>query len=260
MVRNGCIYLITNDNNGKKYVGQHHNTKPARRFYEHCNSAIKGKSTCILAKAIRKNGVEAFKIETLGIFPHDSLDTMECYYAEQFETYIWDDPKPGYNMVWCGGVGRMRGIKATPETKEKMSKTRTGKTIHDQAFKDALAERNRNREYTEEDRNKLSEIHKGLFTKEIRMKMSESHKKKYEEDEQYRIKNIEGQRKRRQNETEEDKERYRQNTNKQFSTPEAREKQRQTTNKQFSTPEAREKHRQTMLRYYEKKRNEGLTP
>jgi len=240
MVRIGCIYLITNIHNGKMYVGQHYNSKPERRFYQHCYSAIKNTSTtCILANAIRKNGVESFKLETLGVFPVDSLDNMECYYAEQFGTYIWDEPNPGYNMIWCGGVGKMRGIKPSQETRNKMSKTRTGKPIHDKAFKDALAKRNSEREYTEEDRNKMSERANLLVTEEKRNEMSKIIKKKYEEDKQYRKNILEAQQKRRQNETEEDKERYRKNTK-----------------KQFSTPEAREKHRQTMLNYYKKKRNE----
>ena len=242
MVRNGCIYLITNIHNGKRYVGQHYNSKPDRRFYQHCHSANKGKSTtCILANAIRKNGVESFKLETLGIFPIDSLDNMECYYAEQFGTYMWDEPNPGYNMIWCGCVGRMRGIKPSQETRDKMTKTRTGKPIHDQAFKDALAKRNSKREYTEEDRKKMSERTKLLMTEEKRKEMSEIQKKKYEENEQHRKNILEAQQKRRQNESKDAKEKYRKNTN-----------------KQFSTPESRERHRQIMLKYYENKRNEKL--
>jgi group I intron endonuclease len=242
MVRNGCIYLIRNIHNGKMYVGQHYNSNPERRFYQHCHSAIKGKSTtCILANAIRKYGVESFKLERLGIFPIDSLDNMECYYAEQFGTYTWDEPNPGYNMIWCGGVGRMRGIKPSQETKDKMSKTRTGKAIHDQSFKDALAKRNSERVYTEEIRKQMSETAKSLMTGEKRKELSEIIKKKYEEDEFYRKNVLDSQRRRRENETEGDKERYRKNTN-----------------KQFSSPEARERHRQIMLKHYENKRNEKL--
>jgi hypothetical protein len=77
------------------------------------------------------------------------------------------------------------------------------------------------------------------MTEEKRKEMSKIIKKKYNEDEDYRKKVLEAQQKRRENETERDKERYRKNTN-----------------KQFSTLEAREKHRQIMLKYYEKKRNE----
>jgi hypothetical protein len=166
---------------------------------------------------------------------------MECYYAEQFGTYTWDEPNPGYNMIWCGGVGRMRGIKPSQETRDKMTKTRTGKLIHDQAFKEALAKRNSEREYTEEDRKNMSERAKLLMTEEKRKELSEILKKRYEEDEQHRKNILEAQQNRRQNESESDKEKYRKNTN-----------------KQFSTPEAREKHRQIMLKYYENKRNEKL--
>jgi hypothetical protein len=50
-----------------------------------------------------KHGRESFKFETLCVVPRNRLNDMECYWAEQLETYIWDNPG-GYNMVWCGNI------------------------------------------------------------------------------------------------------------------------------------------------------------
>lgn len=119
----GCVYLWT-CHNGKKYVGQHHKDDPKIRTAQHFNNAKKGKPLK-LYRAIRKYGKEAFTIEVLIICPNDSLDNMECYYAEQFETYIWDNPG-GYNMVWCGD-SPMRGLRQSPESCAKMRQARLGK-------------------------------------------------------------------------------------------------------------------------------------
>jgi group I intron endonuclease len=100
----GCIYLITNTENGKKYVGQHNKPDPSTRFKQHIKSAIKDQSHFLLHNSIRKYGAENFKIETLCTCPWDSLDNMEGYYAEQYESYIWD-ANPGYNMILCGVNG-----------------------------------------------------------------------------------------------------------------------------------------------------------
>ena len=64
---------------------------------------------------MRKYGPDEFKVETLCIVPHESIDNMEAYWAEQLETYMWDTPG-GYNMVWCG-TGCRRGIPHTAATK-----------------------------------------------------------------------------------------------------------------------------------------------
>jgi len=242
-IQYGCIYLIKNTVNDKKYVGQHNRSEPSRRFYMHINAALKGKNkTCILANAIRKYGADAFTIEILGVFPFDELDTKECYYAELHKTYIWDEPNPGYNMIWCGGVGKRRGIKPSEETKAKMSEAHKGKKIHDEAFRKRLAERNKERIFTEEDRENMSKRAIEHATPEVRKQMSATIKKKHEEDETYRKNVLEGQQKRRLCESEADKAKY-----------------RETTLKQFSTPGAKEKHRQIMLKYYENKKKAKLS-
>ncbi len=124
----------------KKYVGQHATTDHLKRYKSHIKASETPK--VMLHCAIKSYGVDNFICEKLCEFPQGSLDNMECYYAEQFETYIWDN-KPGYNMVWCGAGGRrgiksslehiekirqaLVGVKHTPERIEKMKQTKTGK-------------------------------------------------------------------------------------------------------------------------------------
>ena len=120
----GCVYLWSCKENGKKYVGQHHKDDPKKRTEEHFRAAEKGKPYT-LYNAIRKYGREAFTIEVLCVCTNDSLDNIECYYAEQFETYVWDSPG-GYNMVWCGNSPR-RGLKNSPEAIEKTRQAQLGK-------------------------------------------------------------------------------------------------------------------------------------
>lgn len=115
----GCIYLITNLVNGKKYIGQHCHPNTQKRWNTHLRDADKG-CQYLLHSALRKYGKDAFVIETLCIVPNgDAIGRMEEYFAEQFETYVWDNPG-GYNMIWCGKKGRA-GIKSSQSTIEKSS-------------------------------------------------------------------------------------------------------------------------------------------
>lgn len=116
-----------------------------RRWNVHIASANKG-SGCAIHCAIRKYGMEAFRVESLCSVSYDALNNMEAYYAEQYESYIWDTPG-GYNMIWCGGSGVARigfkmnqatriairasrvGVKPTAETKSKISAALRGRTI-----------------------------------------------------------------------------------------------------------------------------------
>jgi group I intron endonuclease len=115
----GCIYLVTNTVDGKKYVGQHNKQDITKRWNEHIYDSERG-CDYVLHKAIRKYGKDAFTIEILCIVPNgDAVCRMEEYFAEQFETYVWDEPG-GYNMIWCGKRGRS-GIKSSPTTIKKQS-------------------------------------------------------------------------------------------------------------------------------------------
>ena len=135
----GCIYLIQNMINGKKYIGQTRIKKPTRRWNNHINASKRG-STFAIHSAIRKYGVGAFNFECLCSVPYDALNNMEAYYAEQYESYTWDNPG-GYNMTWCGESKltnetcskislRSKGKVISEEQKRKISETLTGRPGH----------------------------------------------------------------------------------------------------------------------------------
>ena len=120
---NGCVYLVTCLENNKKYVGQHHNPDPTRRWNQHKRS----KEDFAFQRSLRKYGIDKFTWEVLLICPHEKLTEMEGYYAEVFETYIWDSPG-GYNSVWCSDRPGL-GIKQSPEAKEKNRQAQLGKKL-----------------------------------------------------------------------------------------------------------------------------------
>lgn len=198
---NGCIYLITCLENGKRYVGQSRYPDPMDRFGEHCYSAEGRKSKDMLHQAIRKYGRDRFSVVTLCVAPHEALDNMEAYYAEQFETYKWDSPG-GYNMVWCG-KGNRRGISHTPETKQlqselakerghrvgpKISVALTGRKMSEEQrenhrvamsseeVRKKIGDKSRGRKTSDETKAKISEASKSFWTDERRAEQAEKMK------------------------------------------------------------------------------------
>lgn len=149
----GCIYLVTNTVNGRRYVGQTRHPTPANRFRAHKYNSKKFKLP--LYNEIREFGKDAFKVETLCVVPHESLNNMEAYWAEQLQTYVWDPPMfwpRGYNVRECG---------TDPDTYIKpkdMSSWWIG------------------RKHKPESLIKMGNIHRGKVTPpEVRQKQSQSH-------------------------------------------------------------------------------------
>lgn len=106
----GCIYLITNNVNGKKYIGQTIYTA-CERFKEHSSSKDEYPIHC----AIRKYGLESFELAVLedSLEVH-KLDEREIYHISNLNTLA---PK-GYNLTLGGGG--IKGYRHTEITKLKI--------------------------------------------------------------------------------------------------------------------------------------------
>ena len=98
----GYIYLITNLENKKMYVGQTVNTI-SHRWRNHINEAYEGnKSNSLLHRAIIKHGASSFSIEQLEECQDKELNEKEKYYIKKYDTYYTHNK--GYNLTW-GGEG-----------------------------------------------------------------------------------------------------------------------------------------------------------
>lgn len=92
------IYKITNDVNGKAYVGKTE-FDIHKRFREHCHDAFRERcEKRPLYSAMRKYGIEHFRVEL--VEETDSPEEREEYWIGQFNTYHY-----GYNAT-VGGDGK----------------------------------------------------------------------------------------------------------------------------------------------------------
>ena len=124
--RRGCIYRAFCPGSGKSYIGQHCKEDIKERKKQHLVDSNSRKYNYPFHNAMRKYGRETFEWEVLYLGPWGSLNRMEAYYAEVFETYVWDSPG-GYNAVWCGETNGRRGLKNSPEHIEKTRQGNLGR-------------------------------------------------------------------------------------------------------------------------------------
>ena len=162
------IYKITNQVNGKVYIGQTWRSLSVR-FTQHKVPSMLDK--CVkLARAFVKYGKESFTIEALGASSSQVLaDHLECHFISEY-----DSVRTGYNLRSGGARGRqseeskakqaakMTGRTASSSTRARMAASQKGRK-HSEATlaKMRLAARNRP-PISEETRARLSESHKGL--------------------------------------------------------------------------------------------------
>lgn len=97
------IYKITNLQNNKVYIGQT-STTLERRFRQHQVAAFTLNLKYPLYSAMRKYGIENFKIELIEEVTPEQLDEREQFYIKQYESFV--SLNKGYNAT-RGGEGNI---------------------------------------------------------------------------------------------------------------------------------------------------------
>lgn len=151
------IYKITNNVNGKIYIGQTIRTLE-ERFTEH-----KRNKKSLISKAFKKYGIENFTIEQIDTAESiDELNELEFKYIREYDCITPN----GYNQ--CEGGGNTFGYHHSDESKQKMSQNKKGKYA---------GEENHfyGKHHTEEARRKMSESRKGrIIDDEWKQHLSEA--------------------------------------------------------------------------------------
>ena len=159
------IYKITNQINGKIYIGKHST--------DNLDDGYMG-SGILICKAEKKYGLENFTKEYLAFCDtEEKLNWFEKFYIKKFNAR-----EVGYNLT-DGGDGSL-GRYQSEETKMKISNTKSGVKVpklsialkgKPSAFK--------GKHHSIDSKQKLSEAHKGKHrSEETKRKISEGHKGK----------------------------------------------------------------------------------
>lgn len=114
------IYCITNNINGKQYVGQSIHIE--KRFKEHCQKC----RGLTIDKAIQKYGEDNFEFKILEVCSMDSdvLNEKEVWWIEKLGTYASNN----YNLTRGGNNGEHQiGFARTESTRSKISHKLKGK-------------------------------------------------------------------------------------------------------------------------------------
>lgn len=122
----GEVYIITNIQNNKVYIGQ--TIRPVEyRFNRHINDALNNKLDTHFARAIRKYGPQSFKLQVI-----DNAETQdELNKKEQYWIRFYDSVNKGYNetdaISKCGGnTYQSKTEEEMSIIKEKIRKTKLG--------------------------------------------------------------------------------------------------------------------------------------
>ena len=172
----GYVYITENLINHKKYIGQKKSTKFLHNKYLG--------SGAILRKAIQKYGADNFEVSLIcECFSKEELDEKEQYYIALYDAV---NDINFYNLTKGGesGLGgpKFKGHKHTDETKKLISEKSCGEKNgfygkkHTEETKAIMKEKAKYRKpVSEETRQKLSKIHKGVrFTEEHRKRIGDA--------------------------------------------------------------------------------------
>jgi group I intron endonuclease len=144
------VYLITNEINGKGYVGQHSGTDLQKYWDKHKGRALSSTTDEVRALyfAVRKYGQENFKIEPLLIVKtKEEMDFHEIRLIREMGTKAPN----GYNLT-DGGEGVLN---PSEESRRKMSDSHKGKKQSEET-KIKRSEKLRGQKRTEETKKRMS--------------------------------------------------------------------------------------------------------
>lgn len=163
------IYMVTNQNNGKIYIGKT-SKSIKRRWTNHCFRDKRSKKNHFY-NAINKYGRESFSIRQIDCTENEQeANELEKLYIGIFQSHI---PKYGYNAT-LGGDG---GCKLTEETRLKISLSKTGVPLSKE-HRAHIGLSQTGKHPSEETRRKLSLARLGkTYTPETRKRMSVAKRK-----------------------------------------------------------------------------------
>ena len=177
----GSIYMITNTENGKAYIGKTAYDVKVRCVKFH----LGGHGSQLVKQAVDKYGKDTFAIEILhdGIIP-EFLDTLEIEAIAKHNTVAPN----GYNLTLGGDGGTpspeirqkiseaKKGRKVSLESRRKMSESKKGKKLSAEHCQ-KISQSNKGKTFSEEARQKISKARKGKpLSLEHRRKLSEARK------------------------------------------------------------------------------------
>ena len=182
----GYIYKITNNIDGKIYIGQKKSSFIVEDYYG---------SGLYITRAIKKYGVNNFTRDILEwCESKEALNEKEIYWISKLDA---TNRRVGYNISTGGNGGNlgpeviqkmaasMRGKKHTEATKKKMSESRKGHTTSEQTRK-KISDANKGekcywygKKHSAETLEKMRQSHKGHSTSaETRKKIGDAHRGK----------------------------------------------------------------------------------
>lgn len=163
MKRYGYVYKITNNVNGKIYIGQKKSEKLIENYWG---------SGKLIVEAIKKYGKDNFSREVLEwCETKDELNQRERYFIEKFNAR---SPDVGYNLALGGTV---IGMNHSAETRAKMSASHKGKP-KSEAAKRKMSEAHKGKHLSEEHRKAINETQKiSMIGKNVGKKHSEETKR-----------------------------------------------------------------------------------
>jgi len=156
----GCIYRILCIPNQKSYIGQTEDNTPYNRYSKHWYNANVRNLQYPLYNAFRKYTTDDFKIELIRTCLNEHLDSLEAYYAEEFQSYVWQN---GYNVAPCGR-GQPRNYTHKEEARKKMSERKKGKLtgVMKSLNREKIAMASYGKQFSEESKQKIRDNRKGI--------------------------------------------------------------------------------------------------